>query len=91
MLRYSTMDVLEPAWRTMEERVRKAADVDEVCEKRLCMRVGLYTLYTYRCVFHTMEERVRKAEDVDEVCVCVCVCVCVNRKSHMFVYGGSHA
>ncbi len=30
LMRYCTMDVLEPAWRVLEERLRRAADVDEV-------------------------------------------------------------
>jgi hypothetical protein len=30
LVRYSTMDVLEPAWRVMEARMRKASDLDEV-------------------------------------------------------------
>ncbi len=31
ILRYCTMDILEPAWRAMEERMRRANDLDEVC------------------------------------------------------------
>ncbi len=30
VVRYSTMDVLEPAWQLMEERLRRAADLDDV-------------------------------------------------------------